>query len=357
MYAFVRQIVHRSRSQAGFGMIELIAAMMVMAIGVLAVFAMYHSSMTQLRRASTISTAAALADTEMENYRALEYESIGLASSDVGAADSTYTGQSGGAYLAISSPTNQVSSTVVVTKCPGTPCTNSVPTRTATGADGKSYRVDTYITWQAHLEPVRHDRPQREADHGRRPRRLDDAHLRARRLVLRRVDRALGSTRTVRTAPAGSGPTHDERASVYRPVRGRRPRARIWSLTIEHMTIRRMDHVGIVVDDLAAAAEFFVELTRAATASQLAKVTGCRLVRPGASADTRGCKLRTASTPTRGLRVRALNSSASWSATRTAPALLRPRPEVIIELRSGSATGGPCRYAAAAIAPGSRTVG
>jgi prepilin-type N-terminal cleavage/methylation domain-containing protein len=149
VYAFVRQIVHRSRSQAGFGMIELIAAMMVMAIGVLAVFAMYHSSMTQLRRASTVTTAAALADTEMENYRALEYESIGLASSDVGAADSTYTGQSGGAYLAISSPTNQVNSTVVVTKCPATPCTNSVPTKTATGADGKSYRVDTYITWQS----------------------------------------------------------------------------------------------------------------------------------------------------------------------------------------------------------------
>ena len=27
-----------------------------------------------------------------------------------------------------------------------------------------------------------------------------------------------------------------------------------------HMTIQRMDHVGIVVDDLAAAIEFFVEL-------------------------------------------------------------------------------------------------
>jgi catechol 2,3-dioxygenase-like lactoylglutathione lyase family enzyme len=31
-------------------------------------------------------------------------------------------------------------------------------------------------------------------------------------------------------------------------------------LTIEHMAIQRMDHVGIVVDDLAAAIEFFVEL-------------------------------------------------------------------------------------------------
>jgi catechol 2,3-dioxygenase-like lactoylglutathione lyase family enzyme len=31
-------------------------------------------------------------------------------------------------------------------------------------------------------------------------------------------------------------------------------------LTIEQMTIQRMEHVGIVVDDLAAATEFFLEL-------------------------------------------------------------------------------------------------
>jgi len=32
------------------------------------------------------------------------------------------------------------------------------------------------------------------------------------------------------------------------------------SATVERMTIRRMDHVGVVVDDLAAATAFFVEL-------------------------------------------------------------------------------------------------
>ena len=30
--------------------------------------------------------------------------------------------------------------------------------------------------------------------------------------------------------------------------------------TVERMTIQRMEHVGIVVDDLAAATAFFVEL-------------------------------------------------------------------------------------------------
>jgi catechol 2,3-dioxygenase-like lactoylglutathione lyase family enzyme len=38
------------------------------------------------------------------------------------------------------------------------------------------------------------------------------------------------------------------------------PRLEPGVLTIEHMTIQRMEHVGIVVDDLAAATEFFVEL-------------------------------------------------------------------------------------------------
>jgi hypothetical protein len=38
------------------------------------------------------------------------------------------------------------------------------------------------------------------------------------------------------------------------------PRPESGFLTIEHMTLQRMEHVGIVVDDLAATTEFFAEL-------------------------------------------------------------------------------------------------
>jgi prepilin-type N-terminal cleavage/methylation domain-containing protein len=147
--AFLRILTRRARAQAGFGMIELLCAMTVLSIGILAVFGMFQSSAVQIRRASTVTTAAALADAEIERFRAVKYETIGLASTDISAADSTYTGQSGGAYKAISSPENLVNSTVVVAKCPPSPCTSSVPTKTVSGADGKSYRVDTYITWSA----------------------------------------------------------------------------------------------------------------------------------------------------------------------------------------------------------------
>ena len=52
----------------------------------------------------------------------------------------------------------------------------------------------------------------------------------------------------------------DNRGSVVTEMLSLAPRPESGFLTIEHMTIQRMDHVSIVVDDLAAATEFFVEL-------------------------------------------------------------------------------------------------
>jgi Tfp pilus assembly protein PilV len=215
----------RARREHGFGMIELLASMTVMLIGIFAVFAVFQAGIVQIRRASTTTTAAAVADSEMEKFRAVRYDSIGLADSDVAAADSTYKNDS--AYKADTAPTTTLASAMTlsqltisaasasgfppaapfivkidselilvsggagtttwtvrenvanqpslgrgylgttatahsagaavvqiqrvnVTKC-GTPppaCTTSVPTKTATGADGRSYRVDTYITWK-----------------------------------------------------------------------------------------------------------------------------------------------------------------------------------------------------------------
>ena len=71
MTAFSRSLRARARRrhhESGFGMVELLIAMTVMAIGLLAVFAMFESSILSITRASTTSTTSALADAEMENY-------------------------------------------------------------------------------------------------------------------------------------------------------------------------------------------------------------------------------------------------------------------------------------------------
>jgi type II secretory pathway pseudopilin PulG len=119
------------RREGGFGLIELLMAMTMLNIGLLAVIAAFSSGIISLNRASRVTTAAVLADGQMELYRSLTYDSIRLESSSIpfGAPYTTDT-----AY----------SASQVTGACPGIPneCNAS---RQATGADRKSYRIDTFI--------------------------------------------------------------------------------------------------------------------------------------------------------------------------------------------------------------------
>lgn len=132
----------RLRSQAGFGLIELLMAMVILNIGILAIVGAFSSSQLALNRASKISTASALADSQMELFRALKYDSIALDATSLGTVDNTYKCDT---TLGSSCPNS--TSGEITTTCSGSPLPNQcLPSRTATGADRKSYRVDTYIT-------------------------------------------------------------------------------------------------------------------------------------------------------------------------------------------------------------------
>src|SRR3954447_19635127 len=80
----------RLRSDAGFGLIELLMAMVMLNIGILAIVAAFNSGMFALNRASKLSTASALADSQMELYRAITYSSIALDSTTLASVDNTY---------------------------------------------------------------------------------------------------------------------------------------------------------------------------------------------------------------------------------------------------------------------------
>jgi prepilin-type N-terminal cleavage/methylation domain-containing protein len=130
------------RCEAGFGLVELLIAMTVLAIGILAIFAMFESGVRSIARASSVTTAAALADREMENFRAIRYDAIGLPDAQVTAAVTTYPPYGDDSAFLVAS------SRVDVDACGTAPCTTAVPVQTVPGADGRSYRVDTYVTWQ-----------------------------------------------------------------------------------------------------------------------------------------------------------------------------------------------------------------
>jgi Tfp pilus assembly protein PilV len=83
----------RARDESGFGMLELLMAMVMLNVGILAVVAAFSSGNAALYRASRTSTAGALANKQMEAYRGLKYENIVFVTSEwtSAIADSTYT--------------------------------------------------------------------------------------------------------------------------------------------------------------------------------------------------------------------------------------------------------------------------
>jgi hypothetical protein len=103
------------------------------------VVAAFSSGIISLNRASRITTAAVLADGQMELYRAITYDAIRLDTTAVAGVDNKYKCDSA---LGGSCP-NSTSSLVTGT-CSGPPAECN-PSRQATGADNKSYRIDTYI--------------------------------------------------------------------------------------------------------------------------------------------------------------------------------------------------------------------
>ena len=120
------------------GLIELLMAITILNIGILAIVGAFNSGMITLRRSSMVATASVLADQQMELYRAILYSTIGLDSTSVNATDTTYRSDSvlGGS----------LSNDLTVT-CTGSPLPNQcLPTRTVAGADHRNYRVDTYVT-------------------------------------------------------------------------------------------------------------------------------------------------------------------------------------------------------------------
>src|SRR3954454_47768 len=141
----------RARDESGFGLLELLMAMLMLNVGILAIVAAFSSGNAALARASRISTAAALADKQLESYRGLIYDNIVFTTSEWNAAlaDSTYTGDT--AYTSnMQSPVAPKALVGTVTICPtNVPATSCDPSYTATGPDHRDYRIDTYLCFDA----------------------------------------------------------------------------------------------------------------------------------------------------------------------------------------------------------------
>ncbi len=128
-------------------MLELLMAMVMLNVGILAVIGAFSSGNTSLARANRISTATTVANKQMEAYRGLKYDNIVFITSEwtSAVADSVYTGDT--VYQSnMANPVAPQALVPTVTTCPANvPAAACDPSYTTTGADHRSYRVDTYL--------------------------------------------------------------------------------------------------------------------------------------------------------------------------------------------------------------------
>ncbi len=157
------------RDESGFGLIELLISIVVLQIALLALVGAFGAGSVALGRAAKINTAAVLADQQMELYRSMPYDAIGLdtaAAPTTGTyiADTTVCPPSQNPVCGNSGPVNNTNnSTWSCTAASGSssvstyfsanginPCTahrvvNSVSTPRS--PDSRTYYVDTYIKY------------------------------------------------------------------------------------------------------------------------------------------------------------------------------------------------------------------
>ena len=148
-----RAVRERLRNEAGFGLIELLMAVTMLNVGILALMAAFTSGGAALQRANQVANAATVADTQLELFRGLKYTSIVQDTTEWNSAvaDATWTADS--VYqnnMKTPVAPKALVATVTGGVCAGTPVPVACdPSRVVTGPDNGSYRVDTYLYYDA----------------------------------------------------------------------------------------------------------------------------------------------------------------------------------------------------------------
>jgi len=144
--------LRRLRREEGQGLIELIVALTILAIGIGAVLTVLTGSALSLQRSDQKGTALTLAESQLELYRNLAYSDIRLANSAWSAAP--LSNASDPYFTASSDPTlsipsgakaAEITDTTTGSACPTPLPDECEPVRTETGPDHRLYRIDTYI--------------------------------------------------------------------------------------------------------------------------------------------------------------------------------------------------------------------
>ena len=133
------RVVNRLRAQDGMTLVEVLIAMFVLSIGILAIVAGLASGILTVQRSGRTSSAGAIADRQMEAFRGISYPAIATTNTPTDGVYENTAAPYSSPYDATWKIVDNTLSGCVQNYC--------APTQTVTAAGG-TYRVDTYVRWQ-----------------------------------------------------------------------------------------------------------------------------------------------------------------------------------------------------------------
>jgi Tfp pilus assembly protein PilV len=146
----------RAGDESGQGLIEVIIAMIFLAVAVAAILALMTAGAISLQRSSQKGNALTLAERQLETFRTLAYQYIRLDGTAIPASGAYVTAHSSDSTIPASTPScttpaGAPNCLVVGTSTGETPCGTgpacATPRQSVTGPDHRTYEIDTYITY------------------------------------------------------------------------------------------------------------------------------------------------------------------------------------------------------------------
>jgi type II secretory pathway pseudopilin PulG len=134
------QMRTRLQDESGFGIIELVVAVVVITVALLAIAAGFETAALSVHSASRQTVAAKLANHQIELYESLAFTSIGLDATtltSVEASDTVYAADRTALNAARSGTDATIAGCGTASQC--------LPVQTVTGTDNKSYRLETFV--------------------------------------------------------------------------------------------------------------------------------------------------------------------------------------------------------------------
>ncbi len=134
--------------ESGFTIIEMLVAMMMINIAILALVGVFSASALSLHRSAARGTATALAESQMEVYRTVTFTRLRIDGSLIPTGTTSYvTGHSADSNIPPSTG-QALAGSNGDDACPDASFPAACyPVQTVTGPDGHTYEIDTYVDY------------------------------------------------------------------------------------------------------------------------------------------------------------------------------------------------------------------